>query len=84
MKLSQSKIFNFHPTSSYEGYWITVPSVGNYKVVMSTDDAVFGGHERISKEYIYKAEKQGDKKAKIQIYLPARTAVCLIKLKDKE
>ena len=76
--------FNFHPTNSYEGYWITVPSVGNYKVIMSTDDSVFGGHDRISKEYIYKAEKQADKKAKIQIYLPARTAICLIKLKDKK
>ncbi len=76
--------FNFHPTNSYEGYFITVPSGGNYKVIMSTDDTAFGGHDRISKEYIYKAEKQADKKAKIQIYLPARTAICLIKLKDKE
>ncbi len=74
--------FNFHPTNSYEGCWITVPSTGKYKVVMSTDDTDFGGYDRISKEYIYTATKQSDKKAKFQIYLPARTGLCLIKVKE--
>ena len=73
--------YNFHPTNSYEGYYITVPSVGKYRVIFSTDDSAFGGYDRISKDYIYTAEKQADKKAKIRIYLPARTAVCLVKLK---
>ena len=76
--------YNFHPTNSYEGYYITVPSVGKYKVIFSTDDSAFGGYDRISKDYIYTAEKQADKKAKLRIYLPARTAVCLVKLKEKE
>ena len=74
--------FNFHPTNSYEGCWITVPSIGKYKVVMSTDDTDFGGYDRISKEYVYTATKQSDKKAKFQIYLPARTGLCLIKVKE--
>ena len=76
--------YNFHPTNSYEGYYITVPSVGKYKVIFSTDDFAFGGYDRISKDYIYTAEKQADKKAKLRIYLPARTAVCLVKIKEKE
>ena len=76
--------FNFHPTMSYEGYWITVPTPGKYKVILSTDDEEFGGYGRASKEYIYTATKHPDKKAKLQIYLPARSAVCLIKIKDKE
>ena len=74
--------FNFHPTNSYEGYWLTVPSVGKYKVIMSTDEGDFGGYDRISKEYIYTAEKHPDKKAKLQIYLPPRTAICLVKIKE--
>ncbi len=73
---------NFHPTNSYEGYWLTVPTAGKYKVLMSTDDSDFGGYDRISKEYVYTAVKQPDKKNKLQIYLPARTGICLIKIKE--
>ncbi len=75
-------VMNFHPTNSYEGYWVTVPTVGKYKVILSTDDESFGGYDRISKEYVYTAEKQPDKKAKLQIYLPARTGICLQKIKE--
>ena len=73
---------NLHPTNSYEGYWINVPTVGKYKVILSTDDECFGGYDRISKEYVYTAEKHPDKKAKLQIYLPARTGICLQKIKE--
>ena len=76
--------FNFHPSKSYEGYWITVPTPGRYKVVLSTDDEEFGGHGNISKEYIYTATRHPDKKAKLQIYLPSRTGVCLKKIKDEK
>jgi 1,4-alpha-glucan branching enzyme len=74
--------FNFHPTNSYEGYWITVPKAGKYRAVFSTDEKEFGGYDRISKEYVYTAEKHPDKKAKFQIYLPSRTAICLEKVKE--
>ncbi len=73
---------NLHPTNSYEGYWINVPTVGKYKVILSTDDESFGGYDRISKEYVYTAEKHPDKKAKLRIYLPARTGICLQKIKE--
>ena len=73
--------FNFSPTNAHEGYWLTVPSEGKYKVIMSTDRSDFGGYDRISEEYVYTAKKHPDGKAKLQIYLPARTALCLIKQK---
>ena len=76
--------FNFHPTNCYEEYWITVPSAGKYKILLSTDDSRFDGFDRISTECIYTAEKHPDKKAKLKIYLPPRTAVCLIKIKDEK
>ena len=75
-------VLNLHPTNSYEGYWITVPTAGKYKVVLSSDDESFGGYDRISKEYVYTATKHPDKKAKLQIYLPARTGICLQKIKE--
>ncbi len=74
--------FNFHPTESYADYWLTLPKVGKYRVVLTTDDERFGGFGRTSTEYIYTAEKQPDKKARFQIYLPQRVAVCVEKIKE--
>ena len=72
-------VFNFNPTGYFEGYRIKVPKGGKYKVILSTDDRNFGGWDRISTEYIYEAEKVG-KDWEIPIYLPARTAMCLVKV----
>jgi 1,4-alpha-glucan branching enzyme len=74
---------NFSPSNSYEGYCLTVPSKGRYKVIMSTDREEFGGYGRISEEYVYTSEKHGDGKYKIRIYLPARTGLVLEKIKNK-
>jgi len=74
--------FNFSPTNSYDGYWLTVPSKGKHRVIMSTDDEEFGGHDRVSKDYVYESSKHPDKKYKFQIYLPARTAICMVKVKE--
>ena len=73
--------YNFSPTCSYEGYTLRTRSPGEYKVVMSTDESRFGGWNRISDEVIYRSEKRKDKKNAFQIYLPARTALCLVKVK---
>lgn len=74
---------NFNPTNSFEGYYLTVPKKGKYKVAFSSDDAEFGGYNRISKEYVYTAKKAKDGLYKIQIYIPCRTAFCLERLKDE-
>ena len=71
---------NFSPSNHYRGYWMTVPEKGKYQVVMSTDDLDFGGFGRISKEQIYVANKLVDGTTKLQIYIPARTALCMKKL----
>ncbi|MBO5204025.1 MAG: alpha amylase C-terminal domain-containing protein [Clostridia bacterium] len=72
---------NFSPTNSYEGYWLTVPARGKYRVLMSTDETRFGGYGRISDEYVYTAKKTPDGKNAFQIYLPSRTGLCMIKTK---
>ncbi len=73
-------VLNFSPTNSYTDYWITVPTRGKYRVVMSTDESRFGGFERISEDYVYTAKKHADGKTKLQIYLPSRTALCMKKV----
>ena len=72
---------NFHPTRSYEGYGMPVPSGGRYRAVFSTDRAEFGGDGRISEEYVYTAERQADGKWSLPIYLPSRCALSLEKIK---
>ena len=73
---------NLHPTNSYEGYWLTVPRNGKYKVVISSDDIAFGGYDRVSKDYVYTATKHPDKKYKFQIYLPHRSGICMKRVKE--
>ncbi len=70
-------VLNFHPHNSYERYFVTVPSVGKYRVVFSSDLPAFGGCDRISLTTAYKADLHLDNLPKLPIYLPARTALCL-------
>ena len=72
---------NFNPTCSYDGYWLTVSSVGKYQVVSSTDREEFGGYGRIDENYIYKASRDPSGTPKLQIYLPSRSALCMKKTK---
>ena len=74
-------VINISPDRSYDGYWLTVPSKGEYRTVMSTDEGRFGGYDRISLDYVYQATLSHGRKAKMRIYLPARTALCLKRLR---
>ena len=69
--------FNFHPVNSIDGYFVPVEKEGKYRVVLTTDDAAFGGHDRISKTYVYDAVRQIDGKIGFKVYLPSRTAMVL-------
>ena len=70
-------VMNFNPTESHTGYWVTVPAKGNYRVIFSTDEGRFGGWDRIAVGAKYRAHIHPDGNAKLQIYLPARTALVL-------
>ena len=73
-------VFNFSPNNAYVDYKIKVPK-GNYRVTLSSDEKKFGGYDRISTEYVYEAKKcKGG--YEFPIYLPARTAMCLTKVKQ--
>lgn len=75
-------LFNFHPTRSFEGYFVPVEKEGTYKVVLSTDDGVFGGYDRVDKNYRYKAEKTPADWVGFPCYLPARSGIVLKKVKE--
>jgi len=72
-------LLNFHPSQSQESYFLPLKEEGQYEVVLSTDDACFGGQERVSKTYVYQTEKDKDGRIGIRIYIPSRCAVVLRK-----
>ncbi|MDR2086344.1 MAG: alpha amylase C-terminal domain-containing protein [Dysgonamonadaceae bacterium] len=73
-------VYNFNPVQSFTGYGLLAP-LGNYKIVLNTDDSAFGGFNSIdnSIEYItiedplYESENKGW----LKLYIPARTAIVL-------
>ena len=70
--------FNFHPYQSYEGLFLPVEEEGSYQVIQSTDDYCYGGQGRIH-HLTYDTKTNSNKKTGIQVYLPSRTAMVLIK-----
>ena len=71
---------NFHPTNSYEGYNIPVLKAGKYRAVLSTDDAAFGGWDRVSNTTVYEVKHTKKNEKQFLVYLPARTGVCFEKI----
>lgn len=52
-------VFNFHSTKSFTDYRVGVDVAGSYKVVLSTDDALFGGHDRLDKNCVHLTDPLG-------------------------
>ena len=74
--------FNFHPTKSFDGYFIPVDEAGDYKVILSSDDTSFGGFNRIDKSVTYTAETTPHGWIGFKCYLPSRTAVVFKKCQE--
>ncbi len=80
-------VFNFHPTKSFTDYGFLVPQ-GAYDVVLNTDAKEFGGfglsddsvRHFTNFDPMYKKEK----KEWLKLYVPARSAVVLRKLRGTE
>jgi len=66
-------IFNFHPSNSIPGYEFPVPKTGAYRLILNSDDPVFGGHGRIDPTVTYVAKNTGTG-IKMAIYNTNRTA----------
>ena len=72
-------LLNFHPSQSQQDYFLPTGEEGRYEVILSSDDAAFGGQERVSKTYIYQTETDKNGRIGIRIYIPSRCAVVLKK-----
>ena len=72
-------IFNFHPTKSFDGYFVPVGQEGKYRVVLSSDDAPFGGFSRVDTTVQYDTCTTPAGWVGFKCYVPNRTAIVLKK-----
>lgn len=73
-------VFNFHPTKSFEGYFVPVAKEGTYQVVLSTDEGRFGGFDRVDRQYCYETTKTPAEWVGFSCYLPTRCAMVFRKI----
>ncbi len=74
-------IFNFHPTKSFDGYFVPVNKEGVYKIALSSDDGKFGGFSRVDTETKYETFTTPVGWIGFKCYLPSRTAIVLKRVK---
>lgn len=74
--------FNFHPDKSYTDYKIGVEEPGRYRVVLDSDNELYGGHKRITSSVIYTTRSQhwDNRKNNFLVYLPSRVALVFGKI----
>jgi 1,4-alpha-glucan branching enzyme len=71
-------VFNFHPTLSFTDYGI--PVHGRFRIVLDTDDQLYGGFNRIDRKPLYLSIKKGERNMinaplYLYLYLPSRTGL---------
>jgi len=71
-------IFNFHPSKSFTDYQVSVPQPGKYRLILDSDHADFGGHNRIKDAQEYFSQPSNNNNSQhLQTYLPNRSALAL-------
>ena len=78
-------VFNWNPSRSFDGYGILAPA-GKYEMVLDSDAADFGGYSRVDDtlEHFTQPDPLFSPSGKgwLRLYLPARTAMVLRKVKE--
>ena len=69
-------VFNFNPTQSFTDYGIPAKS-GTYKICLNSDEAAFGGFDRIDNTIEYKTSEIDKNRHQIRLYLPSRCGLAL-------
>lgn len=70
-------LFNFHPTQSQDSFFIPLHRAGKWQVIFSTDEARFGGDDRIDMDYIYHTDTDAERGQGFRVYSPCRTAMII-------
>ncbi|MEX0885202.1 MAG: alpha amylase C-terminal domain-containing protein [Phycisphaeraceae bacterium] len=72
-------VLNFHPDRSLPAQRIPVPDATDYRLVLDTDAAGFGGQGRIAEAMTYPLQRVAmyGRAQSVELYVPARTAQVL-------
>ena len=77
-------VFNFSPTQSFTDYGFLVPA-GKYEVILNTDNPAYGGFgltdDTVQHFTLHDPLYKKEKKEWLKLYLPARTAMVLKRVK---
>ena len=79
-------VFNFNPTRSFTDYGILVPPATSWEHCLDTDEPRFGGQGRLEPRVVHTPQlvpDKGELVQQIRLYLPARTALILKRVKSK-
>uniref|UniRef100_A0A5B6ZJQ5 1,4-alpha-glucan branching enzyme n=1 Tax=Davidia involucrata TaxID=16924 RepID=A0A5B6ZJQ5_DAVIN len=78
-------VFNFHWTNSYFDYRVGCLKPGKYKIVLDSDDQLFGGFNRLNHnaEYFTSDGWYDDQPRSFLVYAPCRTAVVYALAEDE-
>ncbi|KAK3445557.1 hypothetical protein EUGRSUZ_A01533 [Eucalyptus grandis] len=79
-------VFNFHWNNSYTDYHVGCLKPGKYKIVLNSDDALFGGYSRIDPlaEFFTFEEWYDDRPSSFLVYAPSRTAIVYALVEDEQ
>jgi 1,4-alpha-glucan branching enzyme len=70
-------VFSFHPTESFFGFPIRMPEKGSYRILLNSDDAEFGGFDRLDQSISYSTGTDQE----VHLYVPNRVVIILSKEK---
>ena len=75
--------FNFHPSESVTDWRIPVPERTDYRLILDTDDVMYGGHGAVEGVHYPRQDiaMEGQTQS-IQLYVPARSAQVLVSEKE--
>lgn len=68
-------VFCLHPSDSFEGLAIPVPSAGDYQLLLHSDAPEFGGFDRLDSTLIYTTNANQE----LQLYVPSRVGMVLVR-----
>ena len=69
-------VFNFSPDKAYTDYLIPVSRGVDHEIVLTTDDAAYGGYDRLQR-VTFSAYVPGHQGSALRLFLPPRTALVL-------
>ena len=76
-------VFNFSASCSPTDFFVPAHATGEgaYRALFTTDDAEYGGQDRVDRKYVYHTKAVPEKGVGFAAYIPSRTAIVFQRVK---